>query len=198
MVQGKRGPKGRHEHTKSVAPAIICLYQQGKSTSQIAQQVGLSQVTVRRVLRDAGIDLLSRRNAGQGKLFSAEPAPDSAAETVAEQRGGDGQERPQASQTEDAVAMGQDATEEAEGTESTCDFREADRSPTSPSRGGEIEPTGGVCVATLVRAANPAPATPRDNRCVEAKDAIDHPAMESTSSSCFERPVSEAKKTSAG
>jgi transposase len=87
LVGGTRGPKGRRGDTQAAGPLIARLYRKGASVSEIATQVGRSPSTIRRVLKDQGIDLKRRTTAGQGSLLA-----DSADQQAAERASGDQQE----------------------------------------------------------------------------------------------------------
>jgi hypothetical protein len=78
LVKGTPGPKTRRPRTNSVTPVIVRMYEEGQAPSQIAVQVGLSTVTIRRVLKDQGIALRGRGDAQQIDLFGAE-SPEAAA-----------------------------------------------------------------------------------------------------------------------
>lgn len=72
LVKGTPGPKTRRPRTNSVTPVIVRMYEEGQAPSQIAVQVGLSTVTIRRVLKEQGIALRGRGDAQQIDLFGAE------------------------------------------------------------------------------------------------------------------------------
>lgn len=72
LVKGTPGPKTRRPYTNSVVPVIVRMYEEGLAPSQIAVQVGLSTVTIRRVLKDEGIALRGGGDARQIDLFAAE------------------------------------------------------------------------------------------------------------------------------
>lgn len=80
LVPGTRGPKTRRADTHAAIPVIVHLYQSGQSVSQIASQVGLSISTIRRVLKDQGIELRGRAVSGQ-RSFLAEASVDEHTET---------------------------------------------------------------------------------------------------------------------
>lgn len=64
----------RSKRTSTVATGIAELYRAGNSTRAVAAQVGLSEATVRRALKDQGVELRSPRNRHQ-RLFSSIPEP---------------------------------------------------------------------------------------------------------------------------
>lgn len=72
LVKGTPGPKTRRPYTNTVTPVIVRMYEEGQAPSQIAVQVGLSTLTIRRVLKDQGIALRGRGDAQQIDLFGAE------------------------------------------------------------------------------------------------------------------------------
>lgn len=83
LVQETRGPKTRRTDTHAAIPVIVRLYRSGKSVAQIASQIGRSPSTIRRVLKDEGIDLSRRHTAGQLCLPScAEPSAPQHAEVA--------------------------------------------------------------------------------------------------------------------
>jgi hypothetical protein len=57
LISGKTGPKSIR--TQTLANGIVKLYQSGKSTYDIATQLGISASTVQRILKEQGIQLRS-------------------------------------------------------------------------------------------------------------------------------------------
>jgi len=62
LAAGKTGPKSRRERTLSLTSDIGQMYRAGRSTYEIAAQIGLSPSTVARVLKDQGVRLRIARH----------------------------------------------------------------------------------------------------------------------------------------